>query len=155
LAREIPATGAAPAAARAREVALQHVVRLPGALRPARRQRGLGPVLHRQVAGPRAGRPHRQGPVLPRGRAPAVRLADPSRARAHGLAGGRRHAGRPGGSDRASTSLRRGDGRMKRDDAPATLAVQPITRDVLREKYLKPGETDAEDLFVRVARALA
>ncbi len=44
---------------------------------------------------------------------------------------------------------------MKRDDAPAVLAIQPITRDVLQEKYLKPGETDAEDLFVRVARALA
>jgi ribonucleoside-diphosphate reductase alpha chain len=44
---------------------------------------------------------------------------------------------------------------MKRDDAPAVLAIQPITRDVLQEKYLKPGETDADDLFVRVARALA
>ena len=44
---------------------------------------------------------------------------------------------------------------MKRDDAPAVLAIQPITRDVLQEKYLKPGETDSEDLFARVARALA
>ena len=44
---------------------------------------------------------------------------------------------------------------MKRDDAPAVLAIQPITRDVLQEKYLKPGETDADDLFARVARALA
>jgi ribonucleoside-diphosphate reductase alpha chain len=43
---------------------------------------------------------------------------------------------------------------MKRDDAPAVLAIQPITRDVLQEKYLKPGETDSDDLFVRVARAL-
>ncbi|MDP3761488.1 MAG: adenosylcobalamin-dependent ribonucleoside-diphosphate reductase [Ramlibacter sp.] len=44
---------------------------------------------------------------------------------------------------------------MKRDDAPAVLAIQPITRDVLQEKYLKPGETDSDDLFARVARALA
>jgi ribonucleoside-diphosphate reductase alpha chain len=45
---------------------------------------------------------------------------------------------------------------MKRDDAVATsLPVQPISRDVLREKYLKPGEQEAEDLFARVARALA
>jgi len=44
---------------------------------------------------------------------------------------------------------------MKRDEAPAVLAIQPITRDVLQEKYLKPGETDADDLFARVARALA
>ena len=44
---------------------------------------------------------------------------------------------------------------MKRDDAPAALQVQPISRDVLNEKYLKPGETDVEDLFTRVAAALA
>jgi ribonucleoside-diphosphate reductase alpha chain len=45
---------------------------------------------------------------------------------------------------------------MKRDEAaPVALPVQPITRDVLQEKYLKPGESDVEDLFVRVARALA
>ena len=45
---------------------------------------------------------------------------------------------------------------MKRDEIGAsTLAVQPITRDVLKEKYLKPGEEDFEDLFARVARALA
>ena len=42
---------------------------------------------------------------------------------------------------------------MKRDEVLASaLAVQPITRDVLQEKYLKPGETDVEDLFARVAR---
>ncbi|HMA09734.1 MAG TPA: ribonucleotide reductase N-terminal alpha domain-containing protein, partial [Ramlibacter sp.] len=45
---------------------------------------------------------------------------------------------------------------MKRDEIGAgALAVQPITRDVLKEKYLKPGEEDFEDLFTRVARALA
>jgi ribonucleoside-diphosphate reductase alpha chain len=44
---------------------------------------------------------------------------------------------------------------MKRDDAPAALQVQPISRDVLQEKYLKPGETGIEDLFTRVAAALA
>ncbi len=45
---------------------------------------------------------------------------------------------------------------MKRDEIRASaLAVQPITRDVLKEKYLKPGEEDFEDLFARVARALA
>ncbi|VTU21924.1 adenosylcobalamin-dependent ribonucleoside-diphosphate reductase [Variovorax sp. RA8] len=46
---------------------------------------------------------------------------------------------------------------MKRDDAvlDSPLPVQPISRDVLLEKYLKPGEKDTEDLFARVARALA
>lgn len=45
---------------------------------------------------------------------------------------------------------------MKREDARIEpLAVQPISSDVLREKYLKPGETDVEHLFARVARALA
>ncbi|KWT96804.1 MULTISPECIES: adenosylcobalamin-dependent ribonucleoside-diphosphate reductase [unclassified Variovorax] len=46
---------------------------------------------------------------------------------------------------------------MKRDDAVLTspLPVQPITRDVLLEKYLKSGEKNAEDLFARVAGALA
>lgn len=33
--------------------------------------------------------------------------------------------------------------------------VQPISRDVLAEKYLKSGETDVEQLYQRVARALA
>ena len=47
---------------------------------------------------------------------------------------------------------------MKRD--PITppqdqIVIQPISRDVLAEKYLKPGETGIEDLFARVARALA
>ena len=32
---------------------------------------------------------------------------------------------------------------------------QPITHDVLAEKYLKPGETTANELYQRVARALA
>jgi ribonucleoside-diphosphate reductase alpha chain len=44
---------------------------------------------------------------------------------------------------------------MKRDDAAAALQVQPISRDVLNEQYLKPGETDVEQLFARVAGALA
>ena len=45
---------------------------------------------------------------------------------------------------------------MKRDEAALIpLTVQPISRDVLQEKYLKPGENDLEDLFERVARALA
>ena len=35
------------------------------------------------------------------------------------------------------------------------LAVQPISGDVLAEKYLKPGESSQEQLFSRVARALA
>ena len=34
-------------------------------------------------------------------------------------------------------------------------ATQPISQDVLREKYLKPGESGMEDVFRRVARALA
>ncbi|HSH91835.1 MAG TPA: adenosylcobalamin-dependent ribonucleoside-diphosphate reductase [Ramlibacter sp.] len=44
---------------------------------------------------------------------------------------------------------------MKRDESLDLLPVQPITRDVLQEKYLKPGETTAHDLFARVAGALA
>jgi ribonucleoside-diphosphate reductase alpha chain len=46
---------------------------------------------------------------------------------------------------------------MKREDARKMepLPVQPISRDVLHEKYLKPGEADVEALFARVARALA
>jgi ribonucleoside-diphosphate reductase alpha chain len=34
-------------------------------------------------------------------------------------------------------------------------ATQPISHDVLKEKYLKPGETGVEDIYRRVARALA
>lgn len=34
-------------------------------------------------------------------------------------------------------------------------ATQPISQDVLKEKYLKPGESGAEDVYRRVARALA
>jgi ribonucleoside-diphosphate reductase alpha chain len=47
---------------------------------------------------------------------------------------------------------------MKRDSSlrPQDLTqTQPISQDVLAEKYLKPGETGVEDLYRRVARALA
>ena len=47
---------------------------------------------------------------------------------------------------------------MKREDIkkPAlTLPTQPISDDVLREKYLKPGESSIEELYDRVAKALA
>ena len=80
--------------ARAREAPLHDVVRLPGTLWLARRQRGLGPVLHRQGAGPRDGRRHRQGPVLPRRGPPAVRAGDPAGPGFNGMAGGRHRPGR-------------------------------------------------------------
>ena len=38
---------------------------------------------------------------------------------------------------------------------PIALKEQPITVDVLAEKYLKAGETSAHDLYQRVAKALA
>ncbi|MBI5277209.1 MAG: adenosylcobalamin-dependent ribonucleoside-diphosphate reductase [Burkholderiales bacterium] len=47
---------------------------------------------------------------------------------------------------------------MKREPDPGTVpevAAQPISIDVLREKYLKAGEATELDLFQRVARALA
>ena len=47
---------------------------------------------------------------------------------------------------------------MKREDFGRphdVTATQPISLDVLQEKYLKIGETSAEDLYRRVARALA
>ncbi|SEB24126.1 adenosylcobalamin-dependent ribonucleoside-diphosphate reductase [Variovorax sp. YR216] len=45
---------------------------------------------------------------------------------------------------------------MKRDDAVTDrLPVQPISQDVLVQKYLKPGEQSVGDLFRRVAAALA
>lgn len=39
--------------------------------------------------------------------------------------------------------------------APDSLQPQAISLDVLREKYLKPGEQDVQDIYRRVARALA
>ena len=47
---------------------------------------------------------------------------------------------------------------MKRDALPGTTAAteqQAISRDVLAEKYFKPGEASLEQLYGRVARALA
>lgn len=47
---------------------------------------------------------------------------------------------------------------MKRDPQPGAQNLrepQPISLDVLEEKYLKPGETGLDDLYRRVARALA
>jgi ribonucleoside-diphosphate reductase alpha chain len=47
---------------------------------------------------------------------------------------------------------------MKRESTPSlspSTSMQPISLDVLREKYLKPGETTADELYTRVARALA
>lgn len=47
---------------------------------------------------------------------------------------------------------------MQRDHPQSMLmncANQPISDDVLREKYLKEGESTAEDVYARVARALA
>ncbi|MCI5068001.1 adenosylcobalamin-dependent ribonucleoside-diphosphate reductase [Acidovorax sp.] len=43
---------------------------------------------------------------------------------------------------------------LSNTDSPAA-ALQPISMDVLREKYLKPGETTVQELYQRVARALA
>jgi len=40
-------------------------------------------------------------------------------------------------------------------DAMTQLDPQPISTDVLREKYLKDGESTVEELYARVARALA
>ncbi|HEY3045931.1 MAG TPA: LAGLIDADG family homing endonuclease [Polaromonas sp.] len=47
---------------------------------------------------------------------------------------------------------------MKRDHfgrPQDVTATQPISQDVLKEKYLKPGENGLDDLYQRVARALA
>lgn len=47
---------------------------------------------------------------------------------------------------------------MKRDalkSAQTAIGQQPITLDVLKEKYLKEGETSEDDIYRRVARALA
>ncbi|MDO5691645.1 MAG: LAGLIDADG family homing endonuclease [Pseudomonadota bacterium] len=47
---------------------------------------------------------------------------------------------------------------MKRDSLPGAQqlpGVQPICHDVLAEKYFKPGETSLDQLYGRVARALA
>ena len=40
-------------------------------------------------------------------------------------------------------------------DAFPFLSPQPISTDVLREKYLKHGETTINEIYDRVARALA
>ncbi len=45
--------------------------------------------------------------------------------------------------------------RTKTAQTPDSLQPQAISLDVLREKYLKPGEQDAQDIYRRVARALA
>jgi ribonucleoside-diphosphate reductase alpha chain len=45
--------------------------------------------------------------------------------------------------------------REKISPPPEAVATQPISFDVLREKYLKEGETGIDDVYVRVARALA
>ena len=47
---------------------------------------------------------------------------------------------------------------MKRDNfgrPQDVTATQPISHDVLKEKYLKAGESGVEDVYRRVARALA
>lgn len=47
---------------------------------------------------------------------------------------------------------------MKREmtpPSPKTNLMQPISRDVLHEKYLKSGETNVDDVYQRVAHALA
>ena len=47
---------------------------------------------------------------------------------------------------------------MKRDKPPVSLAQmppQPISEDVLKEKYCKSGESSVEDIYRRVAQALA
>lgn len=65
------------------------------------------------------------------------------------------------GSPPGVGGLQRSSIDMKRDPHPVTpaaadvLSTQPISLDVLREKYLKADEQDAEALFARVARALA
>ena len=41
------------------------------------------------------------------------------------------------------------------DAVPGALPAQSISIDVLQEKYLKPGESCAQDVYLRVARALA
>ncbi|MDO8278665.1 MAG: ribonucleoside-diphosphate reductase, adenosylcobalamin-dependent, partial [Burkholderiaceae bacterium] len=53
-------------------------------------------------------------------------------------------------TDKASSSTARAT-----PAAEPSYPAQAISLDVLREKYLKPGETDVEQLFSRVARALA
>ena len=59
--------------------------------------------------------------------------------------------GRPLSLFPTNTEMKR-DNTMRPQDLTAT---QPISQDVLAEKYLKPGETGLEDLYRRVARALA
>lgn len=45
--------------------------------------------------------------------------------------------------------------REKISPPPEAVATQPISFDVLKEKYLKAGETGIDDVYSRVARALA
>src|SRR2546428_9762712 len=80
--------------------------------------------------------------------APAIWQSAPYGARMGATAAGR-HS--PCGLSRGACDMKR-DHFGRPQDVTAT---QPISHDVLKEKYLKPGENGLEDLYRRVARALA